>query len=251
MLSLAIALVTALALFGIGSAVFDVTSGIVIALVAAVPVYILLLRWSGKRSTKAMADVEAHLRAQRFELAIKALEDLRPIARWQPLLGSALDAQIGMIKYAYQRDFEGALPHLEKAGPRLWQAGAMLAALHFKKKRYDDMERVFDAVSRKNKKQGMLWAIYSWCEWKRGEKTKALEVLNRGLLVLPNDARLKTHQHAIANGKKPKMNVYGAEWMAMHLETGPGQMPPGGNRPRFMPPPDKVGLRGRRARMMG
>lgn len=249
MLSAVVAVVVALALFGVGAAAFDLTSGIVIGLVAAISLYIFIVRRVGKKSEKAMGEVEGHLKGQRWEMAIKSLEGVRPLARWQPLLGNAIDAQIGMIKYAYMRDFDGARPHLEKAGPRLWQAGAMLAATHFKKKQYDDMERVFEGVAKKNKKQGMLWAVYSWCEWKRGDKNKALSVLGRGVEALPSDARLKAQQSAIANGKKPKMNAYGPEWMALHLDGTPA-MPPGGQRPRFMPPPNKVGLRGRRARMI-
>ena len=110
MLSLVIAAAVAVVFGTAGTLLFDIGSGVLIGLGAGIPTYIVLARRAGKRAEKAMGEVEGHMRGQRFEMAIKSLESMRPLARWSPLLGSSIDAQIGMLKYAYLRDADGTGP---------------------------------------------------------------------------------------------------------------------------------------------
>jgi tetratricopeptide (TPR) repeat protein len=247
MLSLVFALLAGAVVFGVATLAFDLTSGLVLGGVTAAVAYFLLVRRHRKKVEATFREVEAHIKGQRIEKAVGLLDSLRPVARWQPLLGPAIDAQIGMLRYAYLRDFEGARPHLEKAHGRVWQAWAMLGAYHFKKNQFDDMKRVFERAVKKNKKESSLWAVYGWCEWKRGKKDEAIAILARGTQINPKDERLKTQLLNLQNGKKLKMHSYGPDWIALHLEKPPGGafQPPGGGRPRYMPPANKVGGRRR------
>lgn len=245
MLSLILALTAGALGFVAGKLAFDTVSGVLIGLALSIPLYIYLVRRAVKRVEQATGAVEGHMRAQRFGKAIEALDALRPLAKWQPFLAGSIEAQKGMLMYGYLRDHDGALPHLQKAHFKMWQAHVMLAALYFKRKRYDDMVKVFERSSKRNKKEGLLWAAYGYCEWKRGEKDHALAVLRKGATALPQDARLKAHITAIENGKKPKMSVYGPEWLLMQID---GSLPALANAPRgggFQPPPHVAGVRGR------
>lgn len=239
MLNLVITLLSAASAFAAGFIWFGVGSAIFMGLAAAVAVYIPLARRVGKRVEAATREVEADIGAQRTERAIERLESLRPFARWQPRLGSWLDAQIGILRFAHLRDFDGARPYLERATVRTWQARAMLGAYHYRRKQWDDMERVFEQATRRNRKEGMLWATYSWCQWKRGRREDAIRVLAQGRRYVPKDTRLQRNLEALQNAKKMKMQSFGPEWLALHLEergaavaTGPQWLPPGALGPR-------------------
>lgn len=241
MFTIVLSVVTALTLFGAGTALFDVISGLVIGVIGGIVTFILLLRRGRKRIEAAMKEVEGHMKGQRFDKAIAALESLRPYARWQPGLGGSIDAQIGMVKYAHLREFEEARPYLERAHRKVWQAHAMLGAAHVKKERWDEMTATFEKAVKSNKKEAMLWLIFGYCEWKHGARDKAIDVLGRGLKNCPRDERLRNQLGALQNGKKMKMPPNDPEWLALHLErtipTGPA------TRPRFMPPAKRLGLR--------
>src|SRR5688572_4413233 len=130
MFTLILAAGVAVALFTATFLAFDVISGVAVGLLAGVAVGVLLLRRSRKPIEAAMKEVEAHMKNQRFEKAVAALQAMKPTARWQPGLAGSLEAQIGMVRYAHMREFEAARPHLEKAHAKVWQAWAMLGAAH-------------------------------------------------------------------------------------------------------------------------
>jgi tetratricopeptide (TPR) repeat protein len=241
MFSVIVAAAVAVVLFLAGFFTFDVLSGIAIGVLGGIGAFILLMRRGRKPLEAGMKECEGHMKGQRFDKALAALENLRPLARWQPGLSGSIDAQIGMIRYAHMREFEDARPFLEKAHPKVWQAQAMLAAAHFKKERYPEMKAVLEKAVKKNKKESLLWLIYGYCEWKRGSRNDAIAVLSRGVTECPSDERLKNQREALQNGKKMKMPPNDPEWLALHLErtlpTGPAA------RPRFLPPAHRVGAR--------
>ena len=244
MLTFVIAFLVGAGGFALGFKFFDPWSAAFLGLAGLITPLILIGRKVMKRLEVKNKEAEAHIGAQRFDKAVAVFESMRPLGLWFPRLTASMDGQIGVLKFAAQRDFEGARPYLEKAPGKLWMARAMLASAHFKKHQYDQMEKVFEGAVKKNKKQGLLWAAYAFCQLKRGEKAKAVEVLQKGVEALPEDARLKAHLVAIEKGKKPKMTAYGSEWYAFHIET-PALASQG--QQKFMPPPDKVG--GKRMRM--
>ncbi len=207
--------------FLLGKSQFGVGSGVFVALVGTIATYILLARRIGKRVEGVMKAVEEHLSSQRAEKALELLESLRPLRLWQPMLGPWVDAQIGVIHFTSGRP-DDARPYLERAPLRMWQGKAMLAAHLWRIKSYDEMERVFERTSNANKKVSLVWAAYAWCQWKRGKRDQALQVLARGRAALPADARLQKATEALQNMKKPKMRVYGNEWLALGLEEVPG-----------------------------
>jgi tetratricopeptide (TPR) repeat protein len=195
------------------------------ALILGLVAYFLLARWVAKKLDAVRPALEKHIQASRVEEAVKLLESLRPYGRFQFLLGRVLDGQIGILLYAHQRDGERARPYLERAGAANWQARAMLAAYHYRKKRYDEAEAVFESTLKRNRKQSLLWAAYAWCEQKRGHAKRAQELLARAQQFLPRDENISKNLLRLSNDKaKMKMNGYGMEWYALLLEDPPRQM---------------------------
>jgi len=174
-----------------------------------------------------MAQVQRELAGRRIEKAIALLEASFPMARWQFLVASQLHGQIGSLLYI-QKKFEEAEPHLKKSFVKMWPARAMLAAQHFRRKEWKEMEDVFDAAIRANKGESLLYAVYAWCEDKRGERKKAIEVLQRGAGQVKSDDRLKTLLTRLQNDKRLKLESFGEQWWQFWLETPPMMQGPGG-----------------------
>ncbi len=186
--------------------------------------------YTNKKLEARMPDVEGALGAQKPDVAIKILEDLRALDRWQPTAGLAIDGQIGTILYAHKQDPEAARPYLEKTIPKNWYAKAMLGAYHYRRKDDDEMRKVFEKAVKSNKKEGMLWAAYAWCLWKRRHTEEAIEVLKRAQKILPADEGIETNLSALQSGKKMKMRDYEPEWWALLLERPPAQVLKSGRR---------------------
>jgi tetratricopeptide (TPR) repeat protein len=229
MINLALALLTALAGFAIfyfthiAHAVGSILPGVVAGIVA----YVLLARRTVKQLEVVMASAQKELAGRRIEKALAILESAFPLARWQFLVGSQLHGQIGSLLYV-QKKFDEAEPHLKKSFVKMWPARAMLAAQHFRRKEWKEMESVFDAAIRANKGESLLYAVYAYCEDKRGERKHAIEILQKGVSEVKTDERLKNLLTRLQNDKRMKLEVYGEQWYQFWLETPPQMQGPGG-----------------------
>lgn len=221
MLSILASVVLGAAAFVAGAHYFGWGSGVFLGLIALIVPYVLIFRRVNRLVQTHMKDVERLVGAQQPERAIEKLNGIRSLGRWQLLLDSTIDAQIGMLRYAHMRDFDGAEPYLRRASRLAWQAKLMLAAYYFRKKRYDEMVQVLERTVKRSSKEGLAWLVYAWCEWKRGQSKSALRVLGRGREKLPSDERLARMQEALQNGGKPKTRTFGPEWLGLYLEEMP------------------------------
>jgi len=227
LISIALGIFSTLAIgsaFGFGLALFP-------GVAAAGTAFWLLSRRTNKQIEAAMPGVQKALTQRNFDEGIRQLKALKPLSRWQFLVGSVLDAQIGMILYAYKQEGDAARPYLEKAYAKQWQSKAMLAALHFRRKRFDEANEVFEKTAAQNKKTSMVWAAWAYCESKRGRNDHAIEILSKGLKSLPDDEKLKTNLLHLQNNRKMRMKGYAEEWWALLLEKPPQQMVGMGGRP--------------------
>jgi hypothetical protein len=238
MINLALSLLIGAAAAALILIKFSWVAAIAPFLIAGLVAYVMLSRKVAAKLEETNAEIEKALSAGRTDQALKLLEGLRPLGKKQFGVEGALDAEIGIIQYAHKKAFDAAQPYLEKAPNRAWQARAMLGAVYYRKKRYDDMVKVFEELvaSRAGKKASLAWGAYAWCEWKRGEAEAAKKVLQRGLKEMPKDAKLQANLESLEAGKKPKMKGYATEWLAFHLEPPPamaqaakgqGWLPPG------------------------
>lgn len=199
-------------------------------LTAGMGSFVGLAYWTNKKLEARMPDVEGALGAQKPEIAIKILEELRALDRWQPTAGLAIDGQIGTILYAHKQDMEAARPYLERTIQKNWYAKAMLGALHYRRKDDAAMRDVFEKAVKSNKKEAMLWAAYAWCLWKRRQTDEAIEVLRRADKAVPNHLGILSNLTALQSGHKMKMREFEPEWWALLLERPPAQVLRSGRR---------------------
>jgi len=203
--------------------------GVAVGLLLFLASNFLLSRTIGKKMERQMKAAGDALAKGRAERAVEILKATYPLTRWQFLLRGQVDGQIGVILYA-QRKFDEALPYLERSSNRHWMARAMLAVAYMRKKRVEEMDKVFKKAVSTNRKEGMLASLYAYCLLKLGRREDAQEVLIHALKKLEGDARLEANLKAVQNRKPLKMKHYGDVWYQFHLERPPGAMM--GQRPR-------------------
>lgn len=164
-----------------------------------------------------MEQAQKVLAAGNVEKAIGILKQGYAYEKWQLLVGSQLNGQVGSIYYIAQ-DFAAAFPYLEKSFSKHWIAQAMLAILYMKKKEIDKMKARFEKAVKSNSKEGLLWNVYAWCLAKQGDRDGAINVLSRGAGKCASDERLKANLLNLQNKKEMKMKPYGEMWYQFHLE---------------------------------
>ncbi len=233
MINLLLSIAAGVAVFFLSFATGRIHPGLcgLFGVVGAIGAYVLLARRSGKQIEAVMGVAQKEMMARKPERAVEALQQAFPLARWQFGVASSLHANIGVLLYV-QKKFEEAEPHLRKSTGtllRLWQAQAMLAACLYRKKHYDEMEKIFDRALGSSKSETLLYAVYAWCEHARGEKKKAIEVLQKGVDENKSDDKLKALLQRAQNDKRFKLDGWGEQWWQFWLETPPQMMNPQGN----------------------
>ena len=228
MINLALSLAAAVvALFAVRLAGAPWIGAALPAIAAAIGAYFLLARRTVRQLEAVMQQAQKELQARKLDRAIAVMQAAFPLARWQFLVEGQLHAQIGTLLYI-QKKFDEAEPHLQKAFIKMWPARAMLAAQHYRRKEWPKMQEIFEGAIRANKNESLLYAVYAWCEDKRGERKKAIEILTRGATENPSDEKLKNLLNRTQNDKRMKLEAYGEQWWQFWLENPPPMMPPGG-----------------------
>ncbi len=179
--------------------------------------FFLLSRRTSKQLTALMESVQRDMQGGRTEKAIKVLQSGYPLGKWQFFVTSQIEAQIGCLLYL-KRDFAQAFDHLQKGFTRHWVAMAMLAICYMKRNNTDKMKASFEKAVAATKNESLPWALYAFCLDKVGERSKAIEVLEKGIKKGAADDTLLANLGALQEGKKMKMKNYGDLWYQFHLE---------------------------------
>jgi len=208
--------------FLLGGGDLRIWFGIVPGVLALGGTYIYLARRSMKAVQAIVSRAQVHIQAQNTDQGIEVLKEAYPIGKWQFFVTAQVDSQIGSILYMSQR-FSEAEPFLKRSFKKNWVARAMLGALYYKRKKYDDMEVVFDEAVVANKKESLLWNLYAYCLWKSGQRDKAISVLNRAVDKLDGDERTEKNLKALQNNRKMKMRAWNMAWYQFHLDRPPAQ----------------------------
>ncbi len=220
MLSLAVALFFSLVvqlLLGLVAGVNPWISGIVAVVVFGV-VFLLLARFVMKKISGLMETAQRDLQAQRWDKAIKVLESGMRYAPWQFYIKAQLKAQIGTILFL-KRDFAEAFEYLQQGFVRHWMAMGMLAVCYMKRNKSAKMIETFEKATTATKKEPLLWALYAYCLDKIGERSKAIDALQRGLKRTKDEDRLQENLDLLKEGKRMKMKDFGDLWFQFHLES--------------------------------
>lgn len=197
--------------------------GIVLGLTLAVAVFIVLSRRMARRLEPAFEQVQRQVQQGNMQLALRSLEDLLPLGRWQVLLTGQIHAQMGSLCFT-MGDEKRALEHLEKASPRVADGQLFLASLYYRRKDVDKAKQVLDTAIRFNKKQMMLYNVYAWILNKEGEREAAIQQLLRCLKVEKSNEITRDNLQRLQNDKKLNMKRFGMAWYSLQLEKLPAEM---------------------------
>lgn len=208
----------------VGAGVYFTSYSYALAIILAVIIVIALNFLIGKhflnKLTAIFQSVEKDLKSERADAAIAKLNDGYSIANWQLFVKEQINSQIGIIHYSRKR-FEEAAPFLEKPFSKNWMAMCMKATLAFKEGNIDKVLTVMDKCIKGSPKEPFVYSLYAYFMLESDKKDKAVEVLQKGHSKIPLDDRLESHLSAVQNGKKIKMQGYGAMWLQLHIGKGP------------------------------
>ncbi len=217
--------------------------GIILAVLVAVTVFIIVTRVLAKKLEPEFLQAQKQIQSGASQLAIATLTGLLPMTRWQILLKGQIHAQLGLLSYALEHEDE-ALSHLEKAGIRAPEAQMTLAAILFRKKRWDKAKDAMDVAIKANKKQIMLYNVYAYMLNKQGEREAAIDQLQRCLKIEPSNESTKDNLLRLQNDRKMNMKKFGVQWYGLKLEKPPASM-------RQAPPGMRKGFRQKQRRPKG
>ena len=197
--------------------------GIVLGVTVAVATFAILSRRLAKRIEPRFEQIQRQIQAGNAKLALRSLEELLPVSRWQILLRGQLYAQMGSLCFTMGEDAR-ALEYLEKASPRLSDAQLFLASLHFRRHDASQAKKVLENAIRYNKKQVILYNVYAWLLWKEGDRDGAIAELLRCLKVEKDNETTKDNLQRVQNGKKMNMKKFGMSWYGLQFEKLPAAM---------------------------
>jgi len=179
-------------------------------------IFMLLTRITMKKVTTLMEVAQRDMMANRSEKAVKELQNGLKYGAWQIYVKQQIYSQIGTIYYL-KRDFKEAVPFLEKGFVRNWVGMSMLAITYMKKNKTNRMIETFGKAVSGNRKEPMVYAVYAFCLDRVGERSKAIEVLKKGIAKTSNE-HLQENMTLLESGKKMKMKGFGDMWYQFHLE---------------------------------
>jgi len=209
--------------------------GIVLGVLVALLAFVLITRVLSKRAEPRFLQAQKQIQAGATQAAIKTLEEMIPLSRWQIMLKGQIHSQVGCLHYSLGHDKQ-ALEHLLKSSRRVSDAQLFLAALYYRQKDFDKAKKVLDDAISFNKKQVILYNVLAWMHLKEGDRSEAVEVLLRCEKKDDKSEATKDNLLRVQNGKKMNMKRFGMTWYALKLEKPPASMrqaAPGSPRPGF------------------
>lgn len=237
LVSLGLALVT----FVVVALILRPVAGVVPALLVFGVAFFLLTRRVGRRVNAEMEPLLGMLQAQQIDRAREHLEGIkRRWGPWQFLLAGQIDAQLGMLDYV-QMKWDEALPKLQAGRFRNGQAQVAIGAIHHRRGELEAAWRELESAVKTSPKDVVVYLVYATLLARSGERNRALEVLGRGLQVLPDSEILQQTQKDLANKRRLRTDRYPESWyqffpeelVKSQLVRGRRGPQPGLPQPRF------------------
>jgi len=197
--------------------------GIVLTVIVSVIAFILISRVLGKRLEPRFMAIQKQIQAGQTQPAIRQLEEMMPLCRWQILLKGQIHSQIGMLAYA-SGDEDRAATHLEKSSIRASEARLTLAALEFRRGHTSQAREILELAIRASKKQILPYHVHAWMCAKDGDREAAINKLLACQKIEPSNESTSDNLQRLRNGKKLSMKRFGLPWFALQLEKPPAQL---------------------------
>lgn len=196
--------------------------GIVLFVLVSLISFVVISRILARRIEPAFMGIQRQIQAGQTSLAIRQLEEMMPMARWQVLLKGQIHAQIGMLAFA-SGDEKRAIEHLEKSSLRASEARLTLAALQYKKGQTKQALETLDVAIRASKKQIMPYHVAAWMLNKEGDRDGAIARLLACQKIEKGNESTEENLQRLRNGKKMNMKRFGMSWFGLQLENPPAQ----------------------------
>ncbi len=197
--------------------------GIVLFFLVSVVTFIVLSRRTAKRIEPRFQQIQKQIQGGNTQLALKSLEEMLPLAKWQVLLKGQLYAQMGSLCFTLG-DETKALEYLKHGGRRASDGQLFLASIHYRRNDVAKAREILDAAIRFSKKQMILYNVYAWILAKEGDRDGAIEQLLRGLKVEKDNESTKDNLSRLQNGKKMNMKKFGLTWYSLQFEKLPASL---------------------------
>jgi tetratricopeptide (TPR) repeat protein len=200
--------------------------GIIVGLLVSMVSVVLASRWLSRRLEPRFLHAQKQIQAGAMQLALKSLEELLPMARWQIMLAGQIYAQMGLLAYAMDKE-DLAFQYLEKSGYRISEARVTLAALYYRRSGLEKAKEVLEAAIKVNKKQVFLYNVHAWLLSKEGQQDAAVEQLRRCLEIEKDNETSKDNLLRLQNNRRMNMKRFGMQWYGLKLEKPPAALRPG------------------------
>jgi len=179
--------------------------------------YWVIARRHSKAVEALMEELQREIQQQRVPNAIRMLQGAYGHANWVFMLKGQLDGQIGTLHYI-QKDFDDALPLLEKAWVKHWVAKGMLAAHQFRRHKADDAMTTLEAAIAASKKEPMLYGLKAFMQMKLKNRDGAIATLGAGKEKCPSSQPISENLMRVQNNEPLNMAAFGEAWWQFHLE---------------------------------
>lgn len=217
MYSLIAALFASFLTFGAVALATQATYAVLPAVAVLAGTYWVIARRHSKAVETLMAELQREIQQQRVPNAIRMLHGAYGHAKWVFMLKGQLDGQIGTLHYI-QKDFDDALPLLEKAWVKHWVAKGMLAAHQFRRHKADDAIATLEAAIAASKKEPMLYGLKAFMQMKLKNRDGAIATLGAGKKKCPSSQPISENLIRVQNNEPLNMAVFGEAWWQFHLE---------------------------------
>jgi len=197
--------------------------GIVLGIFVFVLSFVLISRRIAKTLEPRFQQIQKQIQGGSTQLALKGLEEMMPLAKWQVMLKGQLNAQLGSLCFTMGQEAK-AFDYLSKASARSADGQLFLASLHSRRKEPEKARQVLETAIRHNKKQLMLYHVYAWLLLRDGDRDGAIEQLLRAQKVEKSNEDTKDNLLRLQNGKKMNMKRFGMAWYGLQFEKLPASM---------------------------
>lgn len=185
---------------------------------------VLALQNKMQSGPRFQAQIEKE-QAESIREAIKLLEDLKPIQKWNLLAMRQYNTFKGQMLFQI-KDFNAATPLLQKALVLEPMTMAMQMVLMYKNGDMEKLEKAFyKGTGRfKDEKGTLIYALYSWILLAENRVSEAVAILDEGRKKCESEVLQKNWDH-LANGRSKRFSnaALGEQWYALYLENPPQQ----------------------------
>lgn len=204
--------------------IFNAVQGKIISSQEQLRRKILALQNKMQSGPKFQAQIEKE-QADSIREAIKMLDELKPIQKWNLLVLRQYNTFKGQMLFQI-KDFEEAAPLLDKALVLEPLTLAMQMVLMYKKGDVKKLEKAFyKGTGRfKDEKGTLLYALYSWVLVAENRISEAVAILDEGRKKCESEVLQQNWDHLV-NGRTKRFSnaALGEQWYALYLENLPQQ----------------------------